>query len=39
MEGLVVNDVLNWINDPEIKEIIKDEKIYYTGLKNKINHY
>ena len=39
MEELVVNDVLNWMNDPEIKEIIKDEKIYYTDLINKINHY
>ena len=39
MEGLEVNDILNWMNDPEIKAIVKDEKIYYTDLINKINHY
>ncbi len=39
MEDIKINDLLNWINDKEIKAIIGDENIYFTDNINKINHY
>ena len=39
MESYKVFDSLNWANDKEIQEMIKDEKLYFSGMITKINHY
>ena len=39
MDSLKVNDSLNWAEDKEIQPIIKDEKLYFSGMITKINHY
>ena len=39
MESFKVTDTLNWANDKEILAIIKDEKLYFSDMITKINHY
>ena len=39
MDSFKISDSLNWANDKEIQEIIKDEKLYFSGMITKINHY
>ena len=39
MKAIKANDLLNFTNDYDIQTIVEDEKIYYTGLIKKINHY
>ena len=39
MDAIKVNDSLNWAQDKEILSIIKDEKLYFSGVITKINHY
>ena len=39
MDSYKIFDSLNWANDKEIQEIIKDEKLYFSGMITKINHY
>ena len=39
MEGIKINDMLNWANDKEILCIINGEKLYYCDSITKINHY
>ena len=39
MDSFKISDSLNWANDKEIQEIIKDEKLYFSDMITKINHY
>ena len=39
MEGIKVNDMLNWANDKDILSILKGEKLYYCDAITKVNHY
>ena len=39
MDSFKISDSLNWANDKEIIPIIKDEKLYFSGMITKINHY
>ena len=39
MDSFKISDSLNFANDKEIQEIIKDEKLYFSGMITKINHY
>ena len=39
MDSYKIFDSLNWANDKEIQDIIKDEKLYFSGMITKINHY
>ena len=39
MDSFKISDSLNWANDKEILPIIKDEKLYFSGMITKINHY
>ena len=39
MQGIKINDMLNWANDKEILSIINGEKLYYCDTISKINHY
>ena len=39
MEGLKVNDLLNWEKDKEILPILNGEKLYYSDIITKVNHY
>ena len=39
MDSFKISDSLNWANDKEIQEIIKAEKLYFSGMITKINHY
>ena len=39
MQGIKVNDMLNWANDKEILSILKGETLYYCDSITKINHY
>ena len=39
MQGIKINDMLNWANDKEILDIIKGETLYYSDSISKINHY
>ena len=39
MDSFKITDSLNFANDKEIQEIIKDEKLYFSGMITKINHY
>ena len=39
MKAVKINDLLNFTNDYDIQTIIEDERIYYSGLLKKINHY
>ena len=39
MEGIKINDMLNWANDKEILSIIKGETLYYCDSITKVNHY
>ena len=39
MESFKVSDNLNWANDKEILSILNGEKLYFSGMITKINHY
>ena len=39
MQGIKINDMLNWANDKEILSILGGEKLYYCDSITKINHY
>ena len=39
MQGIKINDMLNWANDKEILSILNGEKLYYCDSITKINHY
>ena len=39
MDSFKISDSLNWAKDKEILPIIKDEKLYFSGMITKINHY
>ena len=39
MEDLKVNDLLNWEKDKEILPILNGEKLYYSDIITKVNHY
>ena len=39
MDTYKVSDSLNWANDKEILPVIKGEKLYFSGMITKINHY
>ena len=39
MESYKVNDSLNWAKDKEILSLIKGEKLYFSDMITKINHY
>ena len=39
MEGLKVNDLLNWEKDKEILAILNGEKLLYSDIITKVNHY
>ena len=39
MDSFKITDSLNFANDKEIQEIIKDEKLYFSDMITKINHY
>ena len=39
MQGIKVNDMLNWANDKEILSILKGETLYYCDSITKVNHY
>ena len=39
MDSYKVSDNLNWANDKEILSILNGEKLYFSGMITKINHY
>lgn len=39
MEDIKINDLLNWANDKEILAIINGEKLLYSDIITKVNHY
>ena len=39
MDSYKVSDNLNWANDKEILPILNGEKLYFSGMITKINHY
>ena len=39
MESYKIIDSLNWAKDKEILSLIKDEKLYFSDMITKINHY
>lgn len=39
MDSFKISDSLNYANDKEILQIIKDEKLYFSDFITKINHY
>ena len=39
MESFKVSDNLNQANDKEILSILNGEKLYFSGIMTKINHY
>ena len=39
MTDFKINDLLNWANDKEILALIKGEKLYYSDIITKVNHY
>ena len=39
MEDLKVNDLLNWENDKEILAILNGEKLLFSDIITKVNHY
>ena len=39
MEDIKINDLLNWANDKEILTIINGEKLLYSDIITKVNHY
>ena len=39
MDSFKVSDNLNWANDKEILSILNGEKLYFSGMITKINHY
>ena len=39
MESFKISDNLNWANDKEILSILNGEKLYFSGMITKINHY
>ncbi len=39
MEDIKINDLLNWANDKEIVTIINGEKLLYSDIITKVNHY
>ena len=39
MDGIKINDMLNWGSDKEILSIIKGETLYFCDTITKVNHY